>query len=640
MRQQSLQFEPAEVVDPLEFDFGVVRFGRESRVAKSLKPIYPPLSLADIDASLLRKRPNFSIEQVTILEIMDQNPYGMPCLVTDGEYVVHCIFQLRHGGSKDFLEVGHVVDILEARLAKRKDPWDREKTPTDPNFLKVEVLAARSSHIQAHVEVRHPDPKAIQKSPWPIQWVEERETARNILQQVITRDYVGLDTENSSNLNQIVPETLQIADPKELKIYIFDTRKIPLDDFQPILTGPLVKAEHYSSFEAGRLRDEDLFQKNVFDTHLETHILQPHLGNFSLKNCAQFLCGIVLDKKSHSTNWRQRPLEENQILYAALDAWAVMKLMERLRQLRTEAGKNIPTTLSGLHDDLFRCIHALSQDAPLRHLESERAKLEQAIRSRLAQGEPECETEQGAARIMPPPSHVLASLLHDQLSLTKGVLEDTVGDAIAKFEYVFWETVDKALQRLNVPTVYRELLISTVDEDSIMLTTPNIELPFTIPAQSERRIEKRKIPHLLLQLQEVMDRLLSRMHRENRELSLLSARKEILFYEIKKHLSRGEKFQGDHGTVTPWLQRCLVKKASLLSALPHWFEQIPYTSTEQRKEIMRTLRTSPSLISHSDTRLVFQECFPDCSNELRRLLTANSLGYRDSQPRFLIRCEL
>jgi ribonuclease D len=40
--------------------------------------------------------------------------------------------------------------------------------------------------------------------------------------------------------------------------------------------------------------------------------------------------GMVLDKSSQTSNWSQRPLDADQLKYAALDAEVLLALYERL----------------------------------------------------------------------------------------------------------------------------------------------------------------------------------------------------------------------------------------------------------------------------------------------------------------------
>ena len=49
----------------------------------------------------------------------------------------------------------------------------------------------------------------------------------------------------------------------------------------------------------------------------------------SLSALVQKVLGSPLDKRQQLSNWEARPLSGNQMRYAAIDAWVLMRLMDK-----------------------------------------------------------------------------------------------------------------------------------------------------------------------------------------------------------------------------------------------------------------------------------------------------------------------
>jgi ribonuclease D len=50
----------------------------------------------------------------------------------------------------------------------------------------------------------------------------------------------------------------------------------------------------------------------------------------SLSSVFQTACGLSLDKRMQRSDWERRPLSEDQIMYAATDAFALLLLSRQL----------------------------------------------------------------------------------------------------------------------------------------------------------------------------------------------------------------------------------------------------------------------------------------------------------------------
>ena len=61
-----------------------------------------------------------------------------------------------------------------------------------------------------------------------------------------------------------------------------------------------------------------------------------------LSTISKALLGKPLDKRCQMSDWEQRPLSERQVEYAAMDAWVLPQLLERLmEELGREEGERL-----------------------------------------------------------------------------------------------------------------------------------------------------------------------------------------------------------------------------------------------------------------------------------------------------------
>lgn len=63
-------------------------------------------------------------------------------------------------------------------------------------------------------------------------------------------------------------------------------------------------------------------------------------GGPSLTTLVQHCFGKPLDKSEQFSNWEKRPLRQNQLMYAALDAHVLIEVFDVLRDLFQKAGCN------------------------------------------------------------------------------------------------------------------------------------------------------------------------------------------------------------------------------------------------------------------------------------------------------------
>eukprot|EP00930_Biecheleria_cincta_P044511 TRINITY_DN30616_c0_g1_i1.p1 TRINITY_DN30616_c0_g1~~TRINITY_DN30616_c0_g1_i1.p1 ORF type:complete len:861 (-),score=160.62 TRINITY_DN30616_c0_g1_i1:61-2619(-) len=77
-------------------------------------------------------------------------------------------------------------------------------------------------------------------------------------------------------------------------------------------------------------RDFSVYLVNMFDTGQATRALRLQ-GGFSLANLVSHLCGVKLDKKYQTADWRERPLPQEMLYYARADTHYLLYCYDCLR---------------------------------------------------------------------------------------------------------------------------------------------------------------------------------------------------------------------------------------------------------------------------------------------------------------------
>lgn len=146
-------------------------------------------------------------------------------------------------------------------------------------------------------------------------------------------DIVGLDVETALDFSTFC--LLQIA--TRTRTFLIDP--LAVGDLKPIidvLGGSVpVKVIHNARFERRVLAAIGVALDGVYDTLEASRRARgaDALGGHSLAMVCERELGIVLDKTAQSSNWSRRPLDAEQLKYAALDAEVLLALHERFSGL-------------------------------------------------------------------------------------------------------------------------------------------------------------------------------------------------------------------------------------------------------------------------------------------------------------------
>ncbi len=114
--------------------------------------------------------------------------------------------------------------------------------------------------------------------------------------------------------------------------YLVDPKaKLDISSVFPLLENPeICKVAHCPSEDLRLLHALKCYPVNLADTELYARLL--NYERTSLGSMIQQLFGIELDKKMQKVNWEQRPLEPEQLSYAANDVLYLLPMKEELEK--------------------------------------------------------------------------------------------------------------------------------------------------------------------------------------------------------------------------------------------------------------------------------------------------------------------
>lgn len=165
-----------------------------------------------------------------------------------------------------------------------------------------------------------------------VQWIDTPAALRAASQELRNADVVGLDVETALDFGTLC--LLQIA--TRTRTFLIDP--LAVGDLKPIVdvlsgSAPL-KVIHNARFERRVLAAIGVALDGVFDTLEASRRVHgtDALGGHSLAMVCERELGIILDKAAQTSNWSRRPLDAEQLNYAALDAEVLLSLHERFRE--------------------------------------------------------------------------------------------------------------------------------------------------------------------------------------------------------------------------------------------------------------------------------------------------------------------
>jgi ATP-dependent helicase Lhr and Lhr-like helicase len=163
----------------------------------------------------------------------------------------------------------------------------------------------------------------------PIEVIATTAELKRVAGSLSSEPVLGLDCETTMAQHSLC--LLQLASPT--RNYVIDV--LELQDLEPlreILEGERVtKLVHYAHFERRVLGKRGFQLANVVDTYELSREAEPAArGGHSLAAVCERVLGISIDKSEQAGDWTRRPLTDEQVAYAALDAEVLLDLVAKL----------------------------------------------------------------------------------------------------------------------------------------------------------------------------------------------------------------------------------------------------------------------------------------------------------------------
>ncbi len=172
-----------------------------------------------------------------------------------------------------------------------------------------------------------------------VSFIRDSETLKELSQQWLEREVIAMDTEfDRTNTYFHKLSLIQIYDGEQ--IWFIDTLEFEdLSELKPVIESEsLIKVFHSCSEDLEALFNSYHFQCNsIFDSQIAASFCDMGISLGYLRLIELFM-GISLDKEQTKTDWMQRPLQEEQLIYAAQDVQFLLPAYYKLRDQLLEKG--------------------------------------------------------------------------------------------------------------------------------------------------------------------------------------------------------------------------------------------------------------------------------------------------------------
>jgi ATP-dependent Lhr-like helicase len=182
-----------------------------------------------------------------------------------------------------------------------------------------------------------------------VQWIDTPAALRTVVAELRAADVLGLDVETTLDFGALC--LIQVA--VRGRTYLIDPFAVgeltPLAEAFSVPLPP--KVIHNAQFERRVLARSGISLAGVFDTLEVSRRVRGReiLGGHSLAMVCERELGLSLDKSNQTSDWSRRPLDADQLRYAALDAEILLKLYDVFLPL-SNAGQSL--SLPGLETEM------------------------------------------------------------------------------------------------------------------------------------------------------------------------------------------------------------------------------------------------------------------------------------------------
>ena len=159
--------------------------------------------------------------------------------------------------------------------------------------------------------------------------VDKRDKITDAIKEIKLESIIGVDTETRPTFKKgALNKTALIQIATEKKVYLFRLNKIGFS----LLLADIFENPKIQKIGIAVLQDmkelSDQFQpfkhSNVIDLNILCKML--NFENIGARNLTAMLLGFRISKRQQTSNWEANILNENQLRYAATDAWVAREI--------------------------------------------------------------------------------------------------------------------------------------------------------------------------------------------------------------------------------------------------------------------------------------------------------------------------
>jgi len=229
---------------------------------------------------------------------------------------------------------------------------------------------------------------------YPFEWIKTSADLSRLSAELEPEPILSVDTEThgweTGNERLCL---VQIGAPTRKQVWLIDI--LAINDPSPIAgileaATPLIIA-HNASFEERQFARYKIKLKGVRDTLTMARTLRPDLPNHTLRTCCRLLLSKELSKEQQTSDWSCRPLSDQQVAYARLDAEVALELYDYLALLEEKVLRDLAADLPVLMEEYatilrrkFELTAQISHE--LAFLCARQEKIRETIRSKLIDG--------------------------------------------------------------------------------------------------------------------------------------------------------------------------------------------------------------------------------------------------------------
>jgi len=167
----------------------------------------------------------------------------------------------------------------------------------------------------------------------PITMVESRETFGEAIGTITRRSLLGFDTETrpSFKKGRVFPTSLiQLASRDHVWLLRVNRIGYPRELIELLSSGDILKVGSGLNDDLRRLRSDVRFEPRGF-LDLQHYVEAFSIGEKGLKKMAAIVLNRRISKSQQVSNWDAEFLTEQQLRYAATDAWICLEIYNALR---------------------------------------------------------------------------------------------------------------------------------------------------------------------------------------------------------------------------------------------------------------------------------------------------------------------